>query len=74
MGLKHDKAPIKSAKLTGVIMGSFSPHADSYSSVVLLAQDACPTPLLDGQGNWGFLANGEAAASRYTEVRLSEFS
>lgn len=74
MGLKHDKAPIKSAKLTGVIMGSFSPHADSYSSVVLLAQDACPVPLLDGQGNWGFLGNGEAAASRYTEVRLSEFS
>lgn len=74
MGLKHDKAPIKSAKLTGAIMGSFSPHASSYSSVVLLAQDACPTPLLDGQGNWGFLANGEAAAERYTEVRLSEFS
>lgn len=74
MGLKHDKAPIKSAKLTGTIMGSFSPHASSYGSVVLLAQDACPTPLLDGQGNWGFLANGEAAAERYTEVRLSEFS
>lgn len=74
MNLHHDKAHIKSAKLTGVVMGNFSPHADSYSSVVLLAQDACPVPLLDGQGNWGFLANGEAAASRYTEVRLSEFS
>lgn len=74
MGLRYNKAPIKSAKLTGLVMGSFSPHADSYSSVVLLAQDACSCPLLDGQGNWGFLANGEAAASRYTEVRLSEFA
>ena len=65
----------KSAKVVGDVMGNFHPHGDQaiYDALVRLAQDfAQRYPLVDGQGNFGNVDGDNAAAMRYTEVRLTE--
>src|ERR1700684_279441 len=65
----------KSAKVVGDVMGNFHPHGDQaiYDALVRLAQDfAQRYPLVDGQGNFGNIDGDNAAAMRYTEVRLTE--
>ena len=73
-GRKYNKPYTKSAKITGEVM-SYSPHGDSYSSLVRLCQDfTYHIPYLDGHGSFGSVIGGPtAASSRYTEMRLSEF-
>ena len=73
-GRKYNKPYTKSAKITGEVM-SYSPHGDSYSSLVRLCQDfTYHIPYLDGHGSFGSAIGGPtAASSRYTEMRLSEF-
>jgi topoisomerase-4 subunit A len=64
----------KSAKIAGDVMGNYHPHGDAaiYDAMVRLAQDfAMRYPLVDGQGNFGNIDGDNAAASRYTEARLS---
>ena len=74
MGLRPDRGHVKSARVTGEVMGKLHPHGDSaiYDAMVRMAQDfSLRIPLIDGHGNFGSLDDGPAAA-RYTEVRLSQ--
>ena len=73
MGLRPDRGHVKSARVTGEVMGKLHPHGDSaiYDALVRMAQPfSLRVPLIDGHGNFGSLDDGPAAA-RYTEVRLS---
>ncbi|QDZ13877.1 DNA gyrase/topoisomerase IV subunit A [Humibacter ginsenosidimutans] len=73
MGLRPDRAHVKSARVTGEVMGKLHPHGDSaiYDALVRMAQDfTLRLPLINGHGNFGSLDDGPAAA-RYTEVRLA---
>lgn len=63
----------KSAAVVGGVLARFHPHGDSacYEAMVRMAQDfSLRYPLIDGQGNFGSLDGDNAAAYRYTEVRL----
>ncbi|MGN6200253.1 DNA gyrase/topoisomerase IV subunit A [Humibacter sp.] len=73
MGLRPERAHVKSARVTGEVMGKLHPHGDAaiYDALVRMAQDfTLRLPLIDGHGNFGSLDDGPAAA-RYTEVRLA---
>ncbi len=64
----------KSARICGDTMGSYHPHGDAaiYDALVRMAQDfTFRYPLVDGQGNFGSVMGLPAAASRYTEARLT---
>ena len=72
-GNTHDKPYRKSARPVGDTMGKYHPHGDSaiYDALVRMAQDfSMSLPLLDGQGNFGSMDGDNAAAMRYTEVRM----
>jgi DNA gyrase subunit A len=74
-GNTHDKAYRKSARAVGDVMGKYHPHGDSaiYDALVRMAQDfSMSLPLLDGQGNFGSMDGDNAAAMRYTEVRMDK--
>jgi DNA gyrase subunit A len=71
------KAYKKSARIVGDVMGKFHPHGDTaiYDTVVRMAQDfSMRYRLVDGQGNFGSLDGDNAAAMRYTEVRLTKLA
>jgi DNA gyrase subunit A len=75
VGNTHDKPYRKSARPVGDTMGKFHPHGDSaiYDALVRMAQDfSMSLPLLDGQGNFGSMDGDQAAAMRYTEVRMDK--
>lgn len=77
MGLTHDKAYKKCAKIVGEVLGKYHPHGDSsvYDALVRLAQDfSINCPLVDGHGNFGSIDGDSAAAYRYTEARLSKLA
>jgi DNA gyrase subunit A len=74
-GNTHDKAYRKSARPVGDTMGKYHPHGDSaiYDALVRMAQPfSMSLPLLDGQGNFGSMDGDNAAAMRYTEVRMDK--
>ncbi len=74
MGLFHNSAHKKSARIVGDVLGKYHPHGDTsvYDAMVRLAQEfAMRYPLVDGQGNFGSIDNDPPAAMRYTEARLS---
>ena len=76
MGLRPDRGHVKSARVTGEVMGKLHPHGDSaiYDALVRMAQPfSLRVPLIDGHGNFGSLDDGPAAA-RYTEARLTAAS
>ena len=76
MGLRPDRGHVKSARVTGEVMGKLHPHGDGaiYDALVRMAQAfSLRLPLIDGHGNFGSLDDGPAAA-RYTEVRLTQAS
>ncbi len=71
----HDKSYRKSARPVGDVMGKYHPHGDSaiYDALVRMAQNfSMSLPLLDGQGNFGSMDGDNAAAMRYTEVRMDK--
>lgn len=74
MGLDPVKPHIKSARVTGHVMGKFHPHGDSvYGAIILMSQDfTMNEPLFDIHGNNGSIDGTKEAASRYTEVRPSQ--
>jgi len=77
MGATYDKPFKKSARTVGDVMGKYHPHGDSsiYDAMVRLAQDfSINNPLVQGHGNFGSIDGDGAAASRYTEARLSKIS
>jgi len=74
MGLKSDRGHVKSARVTGEVMGKLHPHGDQaiYDALVRMSQVfSLRLPLIDGHGNFGSLDDGPAAA-RYTEARLAK--
>ena len=76
MGLRPDRGHVKSARVSGEVMGKLHPHGDGaiYDAMVRMAQPfTLRVPLIDGHGNFGSLDDGPAAA-RYTETRLSPAS
>src|SRR3989339_515501 len=75
MGLKHNTAYKKSARVVGDVLGKYHPHGDSsvYDAMVRMVQDfSLRYPLIDGQGNFGSVDGDPAAAMRYTEARLDK--
>lgn len=73
----HDKPYKKSARVVGDVIGKYHPHGDSavYETMVRMAQDfSLRYPLIDGQGNFGSIDGDSAAASRYTEVRMTRLA
>ena len=74
LGLRPDGKYMKSARVEGETMGKLHPHSGAYGVMVTLAAPWNNNlPLIDGHGNWGSSVDG-AAASRYTECRLTPFS
>ena len=77
LGIGPDKPHKKSARIVGEVMGKYHPHGDSsiYQAMVRMSQDfSMRYPLVDGHGNFGSIDGDGAAASRYTEARMSPFS
>ena len=77
LGLDPNKPTRKSARVVGEVMGKFHPHGDSaiYDALVRLAQDfSTRYPLANGQGNFGSIDGDDAAAMRYTEVKMSKIA
>ncbi len=77
LGYYHEKPYRKSATVVGEVMGNYHPHGDSaiYQSVVGMVQDFTKRyPILDGQGNWGSIDGDNAAAMRYSEVRMAKIA
>ena len=72
MGLNHNTAFKKSARIVGEVLGKYHPHGDApvYDAMVRMAQDfSMRYQLVDGQGNFGSIDNDPPAAMRYTEAR-----
>lgn len=66
---------VKSARITGDVMGKYHPHGDAaiYDAMVRMAQDFSMRYLLvDGQGNFGSMDGDPPAAQRYTEARMAK--
>ncbi len=66
---------VKSARITGDVMGKYHPHGDVaiYDAMVRLAQPFSTRYLLvDGQGNFGSMDGDPPAAQRYTEARMAK--
>ncbi len=77
MGMRHNTAYKKSARIVGEVLGKYHPHGDTavYDSMVRMAQDFSQRyPLVDGHGNFGSVDGDSPAAMRYTEARLSEIA
>ena len=67
----------KSARIVGDVIGKYHPHGDTavYDTIVRMAQDfSLRYMLIDGQGNFGSVDGDNAAAMRYTEIRMSKIS
>jgi DNA gyrase subunit A len=67
----------KSARIVGDVIGKYHPHGDQsvYDTIVRMAQDfSLRYMLVDGQGNFGSVDGDNAAAMRYTEIRLSKIA
>jgi DNA gyrase subunit A len=77
LGNFHNKPFLKSARVVGDVIGKYHPHGDSavYNTIVRLAQDfSMRYPLVDGQGNFGSIDGDNAAAMRYTEIRMKKLA
>ncbi|MFA7073678.1 MAG: DNA gyrase subunit A [Endomicrobiaceae bacterium] len=77
MGLRHNTAYKKSARVVGDVLGKYHPHGDTavYDSMVRMVQEfSLRYPLVDGQGNFGSIDGDSAAAMRYTEARMASIA
>ena len=68
---------VKSAQVTGKVIGEFHPHGDT--SVYEAAVNMCNwwstyIPLLASETSMGSIQGGRAAAQRYTEMMVSDFA
>ena len=72
-----NKAYKKSARVVGDVIGKYHPHGDSavYDTIVRMAQPfSMRYMMVDGQGNFGSIDGDNAAAMRYTEIRMQKIS
>src|SRR5437773_11361022 len=77
LGLAHNRPYKKSARIVGEVLGKYHPHGDLsvYDALVRMVQEfSLRYPLVDGQGNFGSVDGDNAAAMRYTEVRMSKIA
>lgn len=77
LGMLHNRNYKKSARIVGEVLGKYHPHGDSavYDTIVRMVQDfSLRYPLVDGQGNFGSIDGDNAAAMRYTEVRMQRIA
>jgi DNA gyrase subunit A len=77
LGVNHNKAYKKSARIVGEVLGKYHPHGDAsvYDTMVRMAQDwSLRYTLVDGQGNFGSVDGDSPAAMRYTEARLKRIA
>jgi DNA gyrase subunit A len=61
----------------GDVIGKYHPHGDTavYDTIVRMAQNfSLRYMLVDGQGNFGSVDGDNAAAMRYTEIRLAKIA
>ncbi len=75
LGNDWNKAYKKSARVVGDVIGKYHPHGDIavYDTIVRMAQHfSLRYMLVDGQGNFGSVDGDNAAAMRYTEVRMAK--
>jgi DNA gyrase subunit A len=76
-GYFHNRPYHKSVRVVGDVLGKYHPHGDQavYNTMVGMVQEFVKRyPLLDGQGNWGSVDGDNAAAMRYTEVRMKKIT
>ncbi len=72
-----NRAYKKSARIVGDVIGKYHPHGDIavYDTIVRMAQDfSMRYMLVDGQGNFGSVDGDNAAAMRYTEIRMARIA
>ncbi len=72
-----NRAYKKSARIVGDVIGKYHPHGDTavYDTIVRMAQPfSLRNTLVDGQGNFGSVDGDNAAAMRYTEIRMSRIA
>lgn len=77
LGNDWNKPYKKSARVVGDVIGKYHPHGDTavYYTIVRMAQPFSLRYLLvDGQGNFGSVDGDNAAAMRYTEVRMTKLA
>jgi DNA gyrase subunit A len=77
LGNDWNKPYKKSARVVGDVIGKYHPHGDSavYDTIVRMAQPfSLRYMLVDGQGNFGSVDGDNAAAMRYTEVRMAKLA
>lgn len=73
----YNKPYKKSARIVGDVIGKYHPHGDTavYYTIVRMAQNfSLRYMLVDGQGNFGSVDGDNAAAMRYTEIRMSKIA
>ena len=73
----YNKPYKKSARIVGDVIGKYHPHGDTavYDTIVRMAQPfSLRHMLVDGQGNFGSVDGDNAAAMRYTEIRLAKIA
>ncbi len=72
-----NRAYKKSARIVGDVIGKYHPHGDTavYDTIVRMAQNfSLRYMLVDGQGNFGSVDGDNAAAMRYTEIRMARIA
>src|SRR3990167_1909859 len=77
LGNTYNKAYKKSARVVGDVIGKYHPLGDTavYDTIVRMAQPfSMRYMLVDGQGNFGSVDGDNAAAMRYTEVRMTKLA
>jgi DNA gyrase subunit A len=77
MGVRSNSKYVKSARVTGEVMGKYHPHGNAaiYDAMARLAQwFSLNMPLVDGQGNFGSIDGDNPAAERYTEARMTKLA
>ena len=77
LGNDWNKPYKKSARIVGDVIGKYHPHGDTavYDTIVRMAQDfSLRYMLVDGQGNFGSIDGDNAAAMRYTEIRMAKIA
>lgn len=77
LGFHYNKPHHKSVRVVGDVLGKFHPHGNDpvYGAMVGMVQTFSKRyPLLDGQGNWGSVDGDNAAAMRYTEIRMAKIA
>nr|WP_293299713.1 DNA gyrase subunit A [Allomuricauda sp.] len=77
LGVRSTSSHKKSARIVGEVLGKYHPHGDTsvYDTMVRMAQEwSLRYMLIDGQGNFGSIDGDNAAAMRYTEIRMEKIA